>query len=42
MRAVMLAAGVGRRLAIEEPKWLLRFGGRTLLSATSLSSPRSA
>ena len=31
MRAVMLAAGVGRRLAIEEPKVLLRFGGRTLL-----------
>ena len=31
MRAVILAAGVGRRLAIEEPKVLLRFGGRTLL-----------
>ena len=31
MRAVILAAGVGRRLAIEEPKVLLGFGGRTLL-----------
>ena len=31
MRAVILAAGVGRRLAVEEPKVLLRFGGRTLL-----------
>ena len=31
MRAVILAAGVGRRLSIEEPKVLLRFGGRTLL-----------
>ena len=31
MRAVILAAGVGRRLGIEEPKVLLRFGGRTLL-----------
>ena len=31
MRAVILAAGVGRRLAIEEPKVLLCFGGRTLL-----------
>ena len=31
MRAVMLAAGVGRRLGIAEPKVLLRFGGRTLL-----------
>ena len=31
MRAVILAAGVGRRLAIEEPKVLLRFGGHTLL-----------
>ena len=32
MRAVILAAGVGRRLGIEEPKVLLRFGGRTLLA----------
>ncbi len=31
MRAVILAAGVGRRLGVEEPKVLLRFGGRTLL-----------
>ena len=31
MRAVMLAAGVGRRLALEQPKVLLSFGGRTLL-----------
>ena len=31
MRAVMLAAGVGRRLGIAEPKVLLSFGGRTLL-----------
>ena len=31
MRAVMLAAGVGRRLARDNPKVLLRFGGRTLL-----------
>ena len=31
MRAVMLAAGVGRRLGRSEPKVLLRFGGRTLL-----------
>ena len=31
MRAVMLAAGVGRRLGLAEPKVLLGFGGRTLL-----------
>ena len=31
MRAVILAAGVGRRLGAGEPKVLLRFGGRTLL-----------
>ena len=31
MRAVMLAAGVGRRLGQPESKVLLRFGGRTLL-----------
>ena len=31
MRAVMLAAGVGRRLGRSEPKVLLRIGGRTLL-----------
>ena len=31
MRAVMLAAGIGRRLAIEKPKLLLNFGGRSLL-----------
>jgi choline kinase len=29
--AVILAAGVGRRLGVEEPKILLEFGGRTLL-----------
>ena len=31
MRAVILAAGVGRRLGHDKPKILLRFGGRTLL-----------
>ena len=31
MRAVILAAGVGRRLGRAEPKVLLRFGGSTLL-----------
>ena len=31
MRAVMLAAGVGRRLGRDQPKVLLGFGGRTLL-----------
>lgn len=31
MRAVMLAAGIGRRLGIMKPKVLLRIGGRTLL-----------
>ncbi len=31
MRAVMLAAGVGRRLGQAEPKVLLSFGGRSLL-----------
>ena len=31
MRAVMLAAGVGRRLGHDKPKILLQFGGRTLL-----------
>lgn len=31
MRAVMLAAGVGRRLGRDQPKVLLDFGGRTLL-----------
>ncbi len=33
MRAILLAAGVGRRLgaAIEQPKCLLRLGGRSLL-----------
>jgi choline kinase len=30
-RAVILAAGVGRRLGIDHPKCLLRIGGRTLL-----------
>ncbi|MGH7252741.1 MAG: NTP transferase domain-containing protein, partial [Nitrospiraceae bacterium] len=30
-RAVILAAGVGRRLGIDHPKCLLRVGGRTLL-----------
>ena len=31
MRAVILAAGVGRRLGHDKPKILLNFGGRTLL-----------
>ena len=31
MRAVILAAGVGRRLGHDKPKILLQFGGRTLL-----------
>ena len=31
MRAVMLAAGVGRRLGHDKPKILLQFGGSTLL-----------
>lgn len=31
MRAILLAAGRGRRLGIDEPKCLLRFGGRSLL-----------
>ena len=31
MRAVILAAGVGRRLGQDKPKILLQFGGRTLL-----------
>jgi choline kinase len=31
MRALILAAGVGRRLHIEKPKCLLEFGGETLL-----------
>ena len=31
MRAVILAAGVGRRLGRDKPKILLQFGGRTLL-----------
>jgi choline kinase len=31
MRAILLAAGRGRRLGIDEPKSLLRFGGRSLL-----------
>ena len=31
MHAVMLAAGIGRRLGIAKPKVLLRVGGRTLL-----------
>ncbi len=31
MRAIMLAAGVGRRLGHDKPKILLQFGGRTLL-----------
>ncbi len=37
MRAIILAAGVGRRLAPmgwDKPKCLLEFGGRTLLSRT--------
>ncbi len=32
MRAVLLAAGVGRRLGDDKPKALLEIGGRTLLS----------
>ncbi|MBW2527406.1 MAG: phosphocholine cytidylyltransferase family protein [Deltaproteobacteria bacterium] len=31
MRAILLAAGRGRRLGIDEPKSLLRFSGRSLL-----------
>ena len=33
MRAILLAAGVGKRLgpAVQQPKCLLEFGGRTLL-----------
>jgi len=31
MKALILAAGVGQRLAVNHPKCLLRFGGQTLL-----------
>ena len=39
MTAIILAAGVGRRLRAAGPKCLIEIGGRTLLARMLESSP---